>query len=128
MIWGTRFADTCTKGAGHWTMCINASFSRFFFAVEGLFTDNGSFRKSEVLPRLVKPLTDCRGRDGVDGRMARVRRRVHRLCRAAMGLGACRGNSLGSYSAATGRECGAVRLEGEEDSIDPCTLTSGRPA
>jgi hypothetical protein len=49
-IWGTRFADTCAKGAGHWTTCINASSSRFFFAVEGLFTDDGSFRQSEVLP------------------------------------------------------------------------------
>ncbi|KAJ7812298.1 hypothetical protein B0H14DRAFT_3090505 [Mycena olivaceomarginata] len=32
-----------------------------------------------------------------------------------MGLGAWRGNSLGSYSAAGGREWGAVRLEGDED-------------
>ncbi|KAJ7903814.1 hypothetical protein B0H14DRAFT_2283241, partial [Mycena olivaceomarginata] len=32
-----------------------------------------------------------------------------------MGLGACRRNSLGSYFAVGGRECGAIRLEGDED-------------
>ncbi|KAJ7844538.1 central domain of glycogen debranching enzyme-domain-containing protein [Mycena olivaceomarginata] len=36
-----------------------------------------------------------------------------------MGLGACCGNSLGSYSAAGGRGRGAVTLEGDEDIINP---------